>query len=177
VHLLTERLIVIVFLTCSLVLAVYGLHLYVLVFLFRRRSTSQVAEQRATIEKYRRETPDDAWPVVTSQIPIYNEADVAVRVMNAVAAMEYPAGKHEIQVLDDSTDETRLLVDHAARRLRLQGVDIQVIRRDNREGYKAGALAEGLKRCRVPRSTSSAAPSRLSRRTPSSRAFRGDGPI
>jgi len=148
VHLLTERLIVIVFLTCSLVLAVYGLHLYVLVFLFRRRSTRQVAEQRATIEKYRRETPDDAWPVVTSQIPIYNEADVAVRVMNAVAAMEYPAGKHEIQVLDDSTDETRLLVDHAARRLRLQGVDIQVIRRDNREGFKAGALAEGLKLCR-----------------------------
>ena len=144
----TEYLIIAFFLTCSIMLAVYGLHLYLLVFLFRRRSTAQIAAQRALIEKYRRETPDHRWPVVTSQIPIYNEADVAVRVINAVAAMEYPAGKHEIQVLDDSTDETRLLIDHAVRRLQLQGVDIRVCRRANREGFKAGALAEGLKVCR-----------------------------
>lgn len=144
----TEWFVITLFLTCSLMLAVYGLHLYVLVFLFRRRSKDKIAEQEATVTRYRCETPEDAWPIVTSQIPIYNEADVAVRVINAVAAMDYPRGRHEIQVLDDSTDETRALVDHAVRRLTLQGVDICVIRRPNREGFKAGALAEGLRRCR-----------------------------
>lgn len=129
-------------------LAAYGLHLYLLVFLFRRRSQDQVFKQRETIHRYQKETPHENWPVVTSQIPIYNEADVATRVIYSVAAMNYPAGKHEIQVLDDSTDETRLLIDRAVRDLQAKGIDICVVRRPNREGFKAGALAEGLKVCR-----------------------------
>ncbi|MBN1488405.1 MAG: glycosyltransferase [Phycisphaerae bacterium] len=144
----TDYVIIGLFLTCSIMLAMYGLHLYLLVFLFRRRSTRQIAEQRATIERYQREVPDEQWPIVTSQLPLYNEADVAIRVIEAVARMEYPAGRHEIQVLDDSTDETRALVDRVVRRLQLRGVDIHVVRRENREGFKAGALAEGLKVCR-----------------------------
>jgi GT2 family glycosyltransferase len=143
-----DTFVVTLFLSCSLLLAVYGLHLYMLVFLFRRRLRRRVELQRQTIARYRRETADRDWPVVTSQLPIFNEADVAVRVMNAVAALEYPQGKHEIQVLDDSTDETRWLVDHAVRRLQRQGVDVKVIRRDSRAGFKAGALAAGLRQCR-----------------------------
>ncbi len=75
---------------------------------------------------------------------------MATRVINAVSAMDYPRGKHTVQVLDDSTDETRYLVDRLVRRLKLQGVDIEVVRRVKRVGYKAGALKEGLARSRHP---------------------------
>ncbi len=83
--------------------------------------------------------------MVTSQIPLYNERHVARRVIESVAALDYPAGRHEIQVLDDSNDETRDLVDQVAAELGERGCIIQVVRRGNREGYKAGALAAGLR--------------------------------
>ena len=89
---------------------------------------------------------DADWPMVTTQIPLYNEINVAERVIEAAAAMDYPAGRHEIQVLDDSTDGTRALVDAVAARLREKGVWIEIVRRTNRTGYKAGALAEGMRR-------------------------------
>ena len=82
-------------------------------------------------------------PVITTQVPLYNELNVAERVIRAVAAMEYPAGKHEIQILDDSTDETKVLVDRVAASLRKTGKDIQVVRRSDRVGFKAGALEAG----------------------------------
>ncbi|NLE61147.1 MAG: glycosyltransferase [Planctomycetes bacterium] len=138
------------FMVSTAMLSVYGLHLYVLLYLFHRRRSTKGAEQLAVVNRYLAETPRNDWPGVTTQIPIYNEADVATRVIEAVAAMEYPRGKHSIQVLDDSTDETRLLVDRTARRLREQGVEIEVLRRDNRKGFKAGALKAGLARCRHP---------------------------
>ncbi len=145
-----EYLFVIVFMISSAMLALYGLHLYVLVYLFRRKSDSVRRAQAEAIETYTRATPDDQWPGVTTQLPVYNEAEVAVRIMEAAAAMDYPKGKHTIQVLDDSTDETRFMVDRTARRLRRQGVDIQVVRRENRQGYKAGALKEAMRYCRHP---------------------------
>ncbi len=85
---------------------------------------------------------------MTTQIPLYNEANVARRVIEAAAAMDYPAGLHEIQVLDDSTDETRGVVDEAAAAQRAVGHDVVVVRRVARTGYKAGALAEGLQQAR-----------------------------
>lgn len=139
-----------VFLVSTGALALYGLHLYVLVFLFRKTLTASDGEQRGFLARYRETTPENEWLGVTSQVPIYNEADVAVRVISAVAAMDYPRGKHTVQVLDDSTDETRLLVDRVARQLRDQGVDIEVIRREKRQGFKAGALKVGLARSRHP---------------------------
>jgi cellulose synthase/poly-beta-1,6-N-acetylglucosamine synthase-like glycosyltransferase len=75
---------------------------------------------------------------------MYNEKTVAKRIIEAVAAMEYPLSRHEIQVLDDSTDETRLLVDETAADLRKKGHNISVIRRKVRTGFKAGALQHGL---------------------------------
>lgn len=145
-----EIVMITLFLVSTGMLAIYGIHLYLLVLLFRRRRHQHRAEQKAYLERYLANTPEKQWLGVTSQIPIYNEADVATRVMNAVAAMDYPAGKHTVQVLDDSTDETRLIVDRTARRLREQGVDIEVIRRENRKGFKAGALRVGLARSRHP---------------------------
>ncbi len=92
--------------------------------------------------------PSDEWPVVTIQLPLYNEAEVAHRLIDACVDLEYPRHKLEIQVLDDSTDET---VDRVAERVRYwqeQGVDVVHVRRDDRTGYKAGALANGLRLAR-----------------------------
>jgi cellulose synthase/poly-beta-1,6-N-acetylglucosamine synthase-like glycosyltransferase len=84
------------------------------------------------------------WPIVTVQLPIYNELYVVRRLIDAVARLEYPARRLEIQVLDDSTDETAALVAELVARWRRRGVDIRHVRRPDREGFKAGALAHGL---------------------------------
>ncbi|UCC31572.1 MAG: glycosyltransferase [Phycisphaerales bacterium] len=132
------------FLVATLTLAMYGLHLYLLLFLFRRRVKDRKRQQRDIIAEYQKTRAEDSWPVVTTQIPIYNESHVAPRIIEVVAAIDYPEGKHEIQVLDDSDDHTCSLVDTSVRRLAARGVDIKVIRRPSRTGYKAGALAYGL---------------------------------
>ncbi len=137
-----------VFAVATLALAVYGVHLYVLLWLFRRTEAGKRQHQRDIIEDYQSHVPDEAWPIVTTQLPIYNESDVAQRVIEAVSAIEYPPGKHEIQVLDDSDDHTCGIVDRTVARLKREGVDIHVIRRAERTAYKAGALAHGLQTTR-----------------------------
>ncbi len=89
------------------------------------------------------EQPAD-WPFVTVQLPIYNERHVVTRLVDAVASLDYPNDKLQIQVLDDSDDETAALADAAAAKWQLRGVDVTVVRRTLREGYKAGALAYAL---------------------------------
>ncbi len=84
------------------------------------------------------------WPRVTSQIPIYNELNVAERVIRAVASMKYEAGKHQIQILDDSNDGTSKQIERIADELSNRGVDIKIVKRAARDGFKAGALANGL---------------------------------
>lgn len=133
-----------VFLVSTLALAVYGVHLYVLLILFRTKASKRRAEQASTIAAYCKGRAAADWPMVTTQIPIYNEKDVILRILHATAAIDYPQGRHEIQVLDDSNDDTCALVDDVAARMRARGVDISVVRRATREGYKAGALAHGL---------------------------------
>lgn len=84
-------------------------------------------------------------PYVTIQLPVFNELYVMERLLNNIAKLEYPREKLEIQVLDDSTDES---VENTAKQiaeLQKTGLDIQHIRRENRQGFKAGALKEGLK--------------------------------
>jgi hypothetical protein len=83
-------------------------------------------------------------PVITVQLPIYNERDVAGRLIDAAAALDWPADRLELQVLDDSTDDTRAAVDAAAERARAAGRRVQILRRSTREGFKAGALAAAL---------------------------------
>jgi cellulose synthase/poly-beta-1,6-N-acetylglucosamine synthase-like glycosyltransferase len=87
-------------------------------------------------------------PVVTIQLPLYNERYVAERLLDAVCAFDYPAELLEIQVLDDSTDDTATIVARKIASHQASGIRINHIRRDNREGYKAGALAEGLKQAK-----------------------------
>jgi cellulose synthase/poly-beta-1,6-N-acetylglucosamine synthase-like glycosyltransferase len=83
-------------------------------------------------------------PFVTIQLPVYNEMYVMERLLNNIVKLDYPNDKLEIQVLDDSTDES---VESTAKQIKFlqeKGIDIQHIRRENREGFKAGALKEGL---------------------------------
>ncbi len=90
-----------------------------------------------------RELPEE-WPEVTVQLPIYNEWYVAVRLIKAAAELEYPRDRLEIQVLDDSTDETTDLVARTVARLQAEGLDIRLIHRLDRSGFKAGALGNAL---------------------------------
>src|SRR5215213_10196650 len=116
------------------ILAVYGWHRYYLVYLYMRNKDSQPVEP----------PPLDPLPVVTIQLPIYNEMYVADRLIDAVCRIEYPRELLEIQVLDDSTDETTSVAQQAVRRNAAQGIDITYIHRTDRTGYKAGALEAGM---------------------------------
>jgi cellulose synthase/poly-beta-1,6-N-acetylglucosamine synthase-like glycosyltransferase len=121
-----------------IILAIYGWHRYYLVYLYMRYKGN---EPKAG-------PPLDPLPVVTIQLPLYNEMYVADRLIDAVCRIQYPRELLEIQVLDDSTDETRNIADKAARRWAAEGVDIKYIHRGDRTGYKAGALEAGLKTAR-----------------------------
>jgi cellulose synthase/poly-beta-1,6-N-acetylglucosamine synthase-like glycosyltransferase len=84
-----------------------------------------------------------SYPYVTVQLPMYNERYVAKDLIDQCAKLSYPRSRLEIQILDDSTDDTRDIVDERAAYWQSQGVDVTVFRRPNRRGYKAGALADG----------------------------------
>ena len=132
------------YLICSAILLAYGVQCYVLTYLFLRKRKSKMAFHQETMKLYYNEHDERKYPKVVTQLPMYNEKSVATRVIEAVAAMDYPRSRHEIQVLDDSNDETVAYVDDTCKRLREQGVNISVIRRDDRTGFKAGALQNGL---------------------------------
>ncbi len=85
------------------------------------------------------------YPPVTIQIPVYNEYNVVERIIKSATEVNYPKDKLEIQILDDSTDETKILLDEIVSEKQKQGFDIKIIRREKREGYKAGALKNGLR--------------------------------
>jgi len=118
-----------------LILAVYGWHRYYMVYLYMKHKEEQPvpAAQFADL------------PTVTIQLPLFNEMYVVDRLIDSVCEIDYPRERLEIQVLDDSTDETRAIAERAVRRHAAQGVDIKYLHREDRTGYKAGALDAGLK--------------------------------
>jgi cellulose synthase/poly-beta-1,6-N-acetylglucosamine synthase-like glycosyltransferase len=117
-------------------LASYGIHRYTLVYLYYKNKKNRTAEPSQRFSEM---------PRVTVQLPIFNEQFVIDRLLQAVCRLDYPREKLEIQVLDDSTDETvavaRGLVEHYS----AQGYPITYHHRTNRAGFKAGALHEGMK--------------------------------
>src|SRR6202044_1471739 len=129
-----------------LVLAMYGLHRshLVITVLRHRRALKALKEGVPALAAGTVQSRDDL-PYVTIQLPLYNEATVAGRLLDHVAAIEWPRTRLEIQVLDDSTDETRALVRQKVDGLREGGLDVVYIHRVDRTGYKAGALGHGLK--------------------------------
>lgn len=123
----------------ALGLAVWGLQSLVLawLFLFHRYRAGVCPPVAVPLEVA-------AWPTVTVQLPIYNERHVVERLVAAACALDYPADRLTVQVLDDSTDDTARLAEALAADYRRRGVNIQWLHRPRREGYKAGALAAGL---------------------------------
>jgi cellulose synthase/poly-beta-1,6-N-acetylglucosamine synthase-like glycosyltransferase len=127
--------ILIPYFTILIILSVYGLHRYHLTYLYL---------------KYRSRAPKplrqfENLPRVTVQLPIFNERYVIGRLLEAASKFDYPRELLEIQVLDDSTDETKVVCSRLVSEYARSGVPISYHHRENREGYKAGALAEGLK--------------------------------
>ncbi|MCK7516772.1 MAG: glycosyltransferase [Ignavibacteriales bacterium] len=86
----------------------------------------------------------EEYPLVTIQLPLFNEMYVVERLIDSVCEIDYPKDKLEIQVLDDSTDETVNITAKAVELKKNEGFDIKHVRRSNRSGFKAGALKEGL---------------------------------
>ena len=121
-------------------LTVFGLHRFFLLATSLSMSAHEPGNQRLN-----QLTIDDAeMPSVTVQLPIYNEQHVVNRLIDAVCNLDYDLNRLEIQVLDDSTDQTTQFVDESVDAWQNRGYPIKVIRRSNREGFKAGALAAGL---------------------------------
>ena len=114
-------------------LFIYGVNFFFLTFLAWRHASRRI-EPPVLLE----------WPAVTVQLPVYNELYVVERLIEAVARLDYPADRLEIQVLDDSTDETQRIAARAVEHWRAKGVNILHLHRSVRTGYKAGALAAGF---------------------------------
>jgi cellulose synthase/poly-beta-1,6-N-acetylglucosamine synthase-like glycosyltransferase len=118
-----------------LTLVIYGLHRYHLIYLYyRNRRNRPTLKERFT-----------DLPRVTLQLPMYNEQLVARRIIEKCCEIDYPIDRFQIQVLDDSTDETVQIASETVGRMKARGHDIVYIHRENREGYKAGALDAGLR--------------------------------
>jgi cellulose synthase/poly-beta-1,6-N-acetylglucosamine synthase-like glycosyltransferase len=117
------------------ILAVFGAHRYFMVYLYYKNKKA-VRQPEGKFNEL---------PRVTIQLPMYNEMYVAERLIDAVVKMDYPRELLEIQVLDDSTDETVAIASRRVNLYKEQGLDISYLHRQNRKGYKAGALEEGMK--------------------------------
>ncbi len=119
-----------------IILAAYGGHRYWLVYLYYKNKKNATTEPAAHFEDL---------PRVTVQLPIFNEQYVVERLLDAVCRLDYPREKLDIQLLDDSTDETVEVARQLVERYAALGNPVTYHHRDNRHGFKAGALAEGLK--------------------------------
>jgi cellulose synthase/poly-beta-1,6-N-acetylglucosamine synthase-like glycosyltransferase len=134
---LPETLILVLYFFVLSILAIYGWHRYYIVYLYMK-NRDKAADKALP-------PPLAVLPRVTIQLPIYNEMYVADRLIDTVCEMDYPRELLDIQVLDDSTDETTDIAELAVRRHAARGFDISYLHRVDRTGYKAGALEAGLK--------------------------------
>ena len=130
-----EQVVLIGYFVSLSILFLFGLHGFVMMYYHRKYG-------------HKNPVPDSEFKpdkLVTIQLPLYNEMYVIERLINSVCEIDYPKDKMEIQVLDDSTDETTTIVAKIVDEKKKLGFDISHIRRGSREGYKAGALKEGMK--------------------------------
>ncbi|MEO2063867.1 MAG: cellulose synthase family protein [Christiangramia sp.] len=132
-----DSAIIVVYTLALLVIFLYSLsQLHLLINYFRAKRSVDTSEKfDFTVEEY---------PQVTIQLPLYNEYYVVERLLRNIAKIDYPQNKLEIQVLDDSTDQSVLKTSEIVSELQNDGLNIQHIRREKRDGFKAGALKEGL---------------------------------
>ncbi|MGH9904902.1 MAG: glycosyltransferase [Pyrinomonadaceae bacterium] len=132
--------ILLLYFTILAVLAIYGA--------YRVKQVIDFWRYRRFVPKPKGHFAEEDLPVITVQLPLYNEMYVVGRLVNAVTQIDYPKEKLEIQVLDDSTDETVKLAEATVAKYANQGFDIHYVHRSDRTGFKAGALEQGLKTSR-----------------------------
>lgn len=133
-----DLLIIIVYTAALFVIFLYSLAQLNLFFNYRKAHQTQSEAVKFDFSK-----PEEI-PKITVQLPLYNELYVTERLLENISKLKYPSDKLEIQVLDDSTDESVISTKKQIERLQEKGIDIQHITREDREGFKAGALKEGL---------------------------------
>lgn len=129
-----EKYILITYVASLIVLFTFGSHGFIMIYYYLKF--------RHNRDDFSSELKD--FPLVTIQLPVYNEMYVVERLIKSVCEIDYPIDKLEIQVLDDSTDETTEIIAKSVKDYRQKGFDIIEIHRDERKGYKAGALKEAL---------------------------------
>ncbi|HEX4054540.1 MAG TPA: glycosyltransferase [Tepidisphaeraceae bacterium] len=131
---ISDDLVVFFYISVLTVVAIYGLHRYILVYLYLKHRHNN----------YQPKSQFNELPRVTVQLPMYNEQVVAERIIEATCQIDYPREKFEIQVLDDSTDDSARIARETCEKWAAKGYPVKYIHRADRKGYKAGALAEGL---------------------------------
>jgi cellulose synthase/poly-beta-1,6-N-acetylglucosamine synthase-like glycosyltransferase len=122
------------YLSVLLGLSAYGIHRYFIIYLFLKHRKRAVEPMSRFAQL----------PKVTMQLPIFNEVYVVERLLKSVSELDYPRELLQIQVLDDSTDDTKQLTAHCVEQLRTRGLNVELIQRVDRTGFKAGALETGL---------------------------------
>jgi len=132
------------YLAASAGLLVYGLNCYLMLALHARRHRRELTRRREREQRWRERLDPARLPTLTTQLPIFNERHVAERVIRAVAAFDHPRDRHQIQVLDDSTDETRGRIETLVAELQAAGHWIELHHRRDRHGFKAGALQDAM---------------------------------
>ncbi len=137
--------VVTVYFAVLIVLAIFGCHRYMVLYLYYEHRDKKPSSPENTDPLPEENTK---LPVVTVQLPLFNEMYVVERLIDAAARLDYPRELLEIQVLDDSTDETTEVARQRVDRYRSRGLDIHHLRREDRHGFKAGALEAGLSRAR-----------------------------
>ncbi|KAA3597019.1 MAG: glycosyltransferase [Candidatus Scalindua sp. AMX11] len=137
-------LLLIVYCPAALWLFLYGMNSYYMIYLFLKKFRKEGSQNEEFIERFWITHTVDKLPKVTTQLPIYNERHVIGRLIEAAVNIDYPKDLHEIQLLDDSTDETRGIAANLVNKYREMGFNIRHIVRGNRSGFKAGALNVGL---------------------------------
>ena len=135
----------IIYLFALLALFTYGMNCYFVMIYYRLNYRKAIREHKEIKRKFADHLAAKRWPRVTIQLPIYNERYVVERLISSVCRMDYPRHLLEIQVLDDSTDDTAGIAKNAVERMRARGFDIVYLSRNSRTGFKAGALKRGLK--------------------------------
>jgi len=141
---MAEIIILFVYLIALMALSLYSFHAYAILYFFlrdrKKRKPSEMKHPTARELNY--------YPFVTIQLPIYNEKYVVERLLESATRLDYPKDRFEIQILDDSTDETTFILSSLIEKYTASGINITFIHRADRKGFKAGALNEGLKRAK-----------------------------
>ena len=129
-------------------LVMYGFNCYFNVFLFLKNFKKNCKTDREMMDGFLKNLDIGKLPRVTTQLPVFNEGTCVERLIESVCAMEYPRDLHEIQVLDDSTDDCIEISRRKVAEMKEKGYNITLIHRTNRQDYKAGALKEGMEQCK-----------------------------